>query len=304
MDRKKIYDVGIIGAGPAGLTAAIYCLRDNKNILLIEKEIWGGQINNSPRVNNIPGFSLISGSEFVEKLEEQVRSIKSGSLSEIYAEAIKVTREDENFYIKCDDGNSYVARSIIFATGTKHRLLNVPGEADLIGNGLSFCSICDAPFCKEHDVAVIGGGNTALVEAIELSNFANKVFIVQNLGSLTAEASLVDSVYEIPNIEIITHASVTDFEKNDKITVWYTTGDSVEKNIVVDNVFLAVGLIPQNECAASLLKLNYNGYIENGDVGIGVAGDCRVKDVRQVVTACGDGAAEAIRICKYLNNFK
>ena len=310
MDSKQIYDVAIVGAGPAGLTAAIYCLRDNKNIIIFEKEIWGGQINNSPRVENIPGFVSISGADFVKNLEEQVRSISSnGSFAEEYTEVLNVIRERDLFKIECDDENTYFSKTVIFATGTKHRLLNVPGEEELIGNGISFCSICDAPFCVGRDVAVIGGGNSALIEAIELSRYANVVFLVQNLDYLTAEASLINEVDKLLNLKVIVGATVTDFEKNDKITVWYSTYSNetkelVEHNLKVDNVFLAVGLIPQNECAASVVKIGRGGYIEAWAPDIGIAGDCKVKEVRQVATACGDGASEAVRICKYLNSLK
>ena len=315
--NNKIWDIdnpvgiAIIGAGPAGLTAAIYALRDNKSVLLFEKNEVGGQIINSTKVTNIPGFKEISGYDFIENLKEQIMSINSGIIGLVEEEVIDVDKDNKNksiiFKIKTNTAE-YYAKSVIVATGSTYKTLNVKGEKELIGNGISFCSTCDAPFYKDKVVAVIGGGNSALTEAIELSSFAKKVIIIQDLEDLTAEQSLIDKMCSLKNIDYRTGALVEEFRKTQdgKISVYYYQwmaeyGENCLFHEDFDGVFIAIGMQPQNQCVSDITELSKDGYILCGHYMIECAGDCKKKTTRQVVTACGDGAEAAIKICRKLN---
>ena len=204
---------------------------------------------------------------------------------------------------------NYKTRSVIIAAGSKYRRLGVKGEEELIGHGISFCSTCDAPFYKGKEVAVIGGGNSAVTEAIELSRFASQVFILQNLEELTAEKGLLEELDKIENIRIITGAKILGFDKDEagKIIVDYETYMASDYGWVgryktVDGVFLAIGMAPQNKPFKSVCWINdNNGYIKGSSWLVKAAGDCIDKDVRQIATACGDGAEAAVKICKSLN---
>ena len=311
VDLDTLYDIAIIGAGPAGLTAAIYALRDNKKIILFEKEEVGGQALNSDKIVNIPGFSEVNGYDFIDKVVKQIESIETGSLSFVEEEVAGVLKDnsvDNPIFQIFTDIRNYKARSIVIATGSKYRTLGVYGEEDLIGRGISFCSTCDAPFYKGKEVAVIGGGNSAVTEAIELSRFASQVFILQNLEELTAEKGLIEELDKIENIRVITGAKILGFlkDKDGRIIVDYETYMAsdygwIAKYKKVDGVFLAIGMAPQNEPFKSVVWLNNNGYIKNTFSFVEAVGDCKEKDVRQIATACGDGAEAAVRLCRGLN---
>lgn len=295
------YDIIVIGGGPAGLTAAIYARRANKTVLVMEKGTFGGQITSSPKVENIPGFVSVSGNEFAEKLLEQ--ATEAGA----EVECIEVMSVENGVVKKVvTDEGDFFAKAVIIATGTKHRLLGLDREEDFIGNGISFCAVCDGAFYADKTVAVIGGGNSAMQEAILLSQLCAKVYIVQNLNCFTGEQKLVEEINGIKNIEPITGAVVDELLGDDSLTgIRLRRGEEYE-TLTLDGMFTAVGLIPQNEIFSSLVKLNDYGYVDADDRcktdadGIFVAGDCRSKKIRQVVTACSDGAIAALAACDYL----
>ena len=296
-----IYDIIVIGGGPAGLTAAVYARRANKTVLVMEKGTFGGQITSSPKVENIPGFVSVSGNEFGEALMGQAMEL--GAEVECL-EALSVT-DGEIKTVTTDDGD-YQARAIIVATGTKHRLLGLEREEDFIGNGISFCAVCDGAFYADKIVAVIGGGNSALQEAILLSKTCEKVYVVQNLDYFTGEEKLIEELKATENIVPITGATVAELLGGDELSgIKIKRGDAIEE-LKIDGMFTAIGLIPQNEIFASLIKLNDYGYVDSGEdcltsaEGIFVAGDCRSKRIRQVATAAADGAVAALAACDYL----
>ncbi|MBE7013633.1 MAG: FAD-dependent oxidoreductase [Ruminococcaceae bacterium] len=298
-----MYDIIIIGGGPAGLTAAVYGLRAGKKVLVIEKGTFGGQITSSPKVENIPGFVSVTGNEFAEKLIEQAMNL---GLDVECCEALGIIDEDIKT-VKTDEGDFY-AKSVIIATGTKHRLLGIEKEEEFIGNGISFCAVCDGAFYEDKTVAVIGGGNSALQEAVLLSETCKKVYIVQNLDFLTGEKKLAEQLEKKENVEIILGVTVSKIiaDKDIKGIIIKKEATGEETTLDIDGMFIAVGLIPQNEIFKDTLKLNDWGYVEasedcktNRD-GIFVAGDCRTKRIRQVATAASDGAIAALAACDYI----
>ena len=301
-----IYDVVVIGGGPAGLTAALYARRANKTVLVIEKATFGGQITYSPKVENIPGFVSLTGNEFAEKLVDQV--LTQGADVEM-AEVTEI-RDGEIKTVVTDSGE-FEGRAVIIATGAKHRMLGLENEERFVGEGISFCAVCDGAFYRDKIVAVIGGGNSALQEAILLSELAKKVYVVQNLDFLTGEKKLADQVYAKENIEVILGTTVSAVKGEDEfrgITIKSTDGK--ESDLSLDGMFVAIGLIPQNEAFANLISLNERGYADADEScttrtnGIFVAGDCRSKRIRQVATAASDGAIAALAACDYIDTLK
>ncbi|MBQ3002268.1 MAG: FAD-dependent oxidoreductase [Clostridia bacterium] len=301
------YDLIVIGGGPAGLTAALYARRANKTVLVIEKGTFGGQITFSPKVENIPGFAEVTGNEFAEKLIEQVL------MQEAEVECAEVLEVKDGVYkTVVTDSGTFTAKSLIIATGAKHRLLGIPSEARFIGEGISFCAVCDGAFYEGKTVAVIGGGNSALQEAILLADLAKKVYVVQNLDFLTGEQKLVEKLNTKPNVEVILGTVVDEFlgetDLNGIAVKNVATGTiSILK---LDGVFLAIGLVPQNGVFAELVPLDERGYITAGEdcvtgtPGVFAAGDCRTKSVRQVATAAADGAVAALAACAYADNLQ
>lgn len=300
----NLYDIIIVGGGPAGLTAAVYALRANKKVLVIEKGTFGGQITSSPKVENIPGFISVTGNEFAEKLIEQAMNL--GADVEC-CEATEIIN-DEIKTVKTDEGD-FLGKSVIIATGTKHRLLGIDREEEFIGNGISFCAVCDGAFYEGKTVAVIGGGNSALQEAILLSDNCKKVYVVQNLDYLTGEKKLAEQLENKENVEIITgvvvKSLVADSDIKGIVIEKQATGE--EMTIDIDGMFTAIGLIPQNEIFSSVVDLNDYGYVDSDEScltsgnGIFVAGDCRSKRIRQVATAAADGAVAALAACDYIS---
>ena len=298
-----MYDIIIIGGGPAGLTAALYACRANKKTLVIEKETFGGQITFSPKVENIPGFISLTGNEFAEKLVEQV--LEQGADVES-CEAIEI-RDGEIKTVVTDDGE-YQGKSVIIATGAKHRMLGIDGEERYVGEGISFCAVCDGAFYKNKTVAVVGGGNSALQEAILLSDTAKKVYVVQNLDFFTGEKKLVEQLEQLDNVEIILGVTVDSFVGDNElegIVIKNSAGET--RKLELDGLFVAIGLIPQNEAFKNVVKLDGRGYAEVDEScetetkGIFVAGDCRTKKIRQVTTAAADGAIAALAACDYVD---
>lgn len=301
-----MYDIIIIGGGPAGLTAALYACRANKKTLVIEKETFGGQITFSPKVENIPGFISLTGNEFAEKLVEQV--LEQGADVES-CEVLEI-KDGEIKTVVTDDGE-FEGKAVIIATGAKHRMLGVEDEEKYVGEGISFCAVCDGAFYKGKTVAVVGGGNSALQEAILLSDLAKKVYVVQNLDFLTGEKKLADQLYKLDNVEVITGVTVESFlgdSELEGIVIKNSAGES--RKLSIDGLFIAIGLIPQNDAFKNVVELDDRGYAvidetcESATKGIFVAGDCRAKKIRQVTTAAADGAIAALAACDYIDSLE
>ncbi len=297
-----MYDIIVVGGGPAGLTAAIYARRADKTVLVVEKGAFGGQITYSPKVENIPGFVSVTGNEFAEKLVEQ--AIEQGVEFE-YGPVTEV--RDGNVKTVVTEDGSFEALAVIIATGARHRRLGLENEDKFVGDGISFCAVCDGAFFRGKRVAVIGGGNSALQEALQLSELVEKVYIVQNLGHLTGEAALAAQVGAKDNIEVLLGAQVTEILGDDVFEGIIVSTSDKRFELKIDGMFEAIGLIPQNEAFAGLITLDKWGYAdcgescETGRAGVYVAGDCRKKAVRQVTTAVSDGAVAALAACRYID---
>lgn len=303
-----MHDILIVGAGPAGLCAAIYALRFGKSVLIIEKETFGGQITYSPKVENYPGFKEMSGNEFAEKLLDQVLSLGG----EVELDTVTEVTPGDICTVSCSSGVRYEAKAVIIATGSKHRKLGLDNEDELVGCGISYCAVCDGAFFKGRDVAIIGGGNTALQEAVLLSEICNSVTIVQDLGALTGEARLAEKLYATANVKIICDSTVTELVGNgslEAIKIKNKTSGEI-KTLTLDGLFIAIGQVPENEPFKNVCTLDERGYIVADESctlsenGIFTAGDCRTKAVRQITTATADGAIAAVNACKYIDSHK
>lgn len=296
-----MYDIIIIGCGPAGMTAGIYAARANKKVLIIEKETIGGQISSSPLVENYPGYKEISGSELANNMFEQVTALGVDvELDEVkkieYGKIKKVITLD----------NVYEAKAVIIATGSRYKLLGLKNEDNLIGNGIHFCVACDGAFFKDKIVAVIGGGNSAVINAITLSDICKKVYVIQIIDKLTAESTLVEKLKEKENVEIILNAKVTELIGEDNLQAIKVNILNKVREIKLDGMFISIGLIPQSDFVKELLPINKYGYIESNNCvtekdGIFVAGDCRDKQIRQLTVATSDGTTAALDAIAYLN---
>ena len=298
-----MYDIIVIGGGPAGLTAAIYARRANKSVLVIEKGSFGGQITFSPKVENIPGFAEVTGNEFAEKLVEQALGLDA----EVECAEVLEIKQGDIKTVVTDSGN-FEAKTVIIATGAKHRMLGLSREEEFVGEGISFCAVCDGAFYAGRDVVVIGGGNSALQEAILLADLAKKVYVVQNLDYLTGEQKLQEKLTAKENVEIILGHTVKGIIGDTTLTgITIADSNDNQKQLDIDGMFVAIGLIPQNEAFEGIINLDERGYVTsdencltNAD-GIFVAGDCRSKKIRQVATAASDGAVAALAACDYLD---
>lgn len=299
-----MYDIIIVGAGPAGLTAAVYARRAGKSVLVLEKDTFGGQITFSPKLENYPGFQEISGNELAQKMLEQALNLGA----EIDMDTVTDVIDGEVKEVIGEAGR-YEAKAVIIAAGAHHRRLNLPKEEDFIGNGISFCAVCDGAFYKGQHVAVIGGGNTALQEILLLSEICDKVTVVQNLAFLTGEKKMIQLLEAKNNIEVIYNTIVTAYEGESALTAidLMNTETNEETRLAVDGIFLAIGTAPENGAYQKVSRLDEWGYIEaderclTGTPGIFVAGDCRTKAYRQIATAVADGAAAALNACRYLD---
>lgn len=301
-----MYDIIIVGAGPAGLCAAVYARRADKSVLLIEKNAFGGQIVFSPKVENFPGFESVSGSELADRLVSQV--LAQGA--DVEVDTVTAVRDGgETKTVVCESGTEYECRAVIISVGARHRRLGLPNEDKFIGDGISFCAVCDGAFYKNKDVALIGGGNSALQEAILLSESCRKVYVIQNLDRLTGESRLEEILRKRGNVEIITGTVVAEIPDTEEFCriVTERTADGMRTELEVDGMFVAIGLEPENGAFANLVALDGAGYIDSGEdcltgtPGVFTAGDCRRKAVRQVTTAVGDGAVAAIAACRYID---
>lgn len=303
-----MYDIIVVGAGPAGLTAALYARRAEKSVLVIEKDTFGGQITHSPRVENYPGFIAMSGNEFADKLIEQVMA--QGAEIEL-DKVTGISGEAGNYTVHCE-GKDYEAKAVIIAAGSHHRKLGLPRENDFVGEGISYCAVCDGAFYKGKIVAVIGGGNSALQDAVLLSESCEFVYVVQNLDFLTGESSLAKILESRDNVGIVYSSVVKEIVADDKFSgiVIENTKTGIKTTLDCDGMFVAIGQVPENEPFKDVLSLNDYGYIvagenclpEGASAGIFVAGDCRTKAIRQVTTATADGAVSALAACRFIDS--
>lgn len=307
--QQKIYDIIIAGAGPAGLTAAVYARRAGKSVLLIEKEAFGGQITLSPYVENYPFTRPMSGNELVEVLVEQVMNL--GADVEVGAVVAVSENADKTVTVRTDY-QEFTGRTLIIATGLKHRLPGAEGEQKFIGSGISFCAVCDGAFFKDKAVAVIGGGNTAVQDAIYLSKICSKVYLIHRRSEFRAEKHVADGLAACANIEPVLNSTVARFIGEGKLSgiVVKNRETGEERELSVSGAFIAVGFAPNNGVFAELVKLDESGFIRSGEdcktsrPEIFAAGDCRTKSVRQLVTAGADGGVAAIAACEYIDSMQ
>ena len=297
-----MYDIIIIGAGPSGMSAALYALRANKKVLLLEKECFGGQIINASNIENYPALSNVSGYDFATNLYNQIKSL--GVILK-YEEVLKVTDKKEVITRK----DTYKDKNIIIATGLKKRKLNLENEDKLLGSGISYCATCDGNFYKNKNVGVVGGGNTALEDALYLSNIASKVYLIHRRDNFRGEKKLISEVKEKNNIELILNSNITKIIGEDKLnSIEITDNRNNISRLEIDGLFIAIGNIPDNNRFKNIIDLDENGYIiANANLktktdNIYVAGDTRVKTLRQLVTATADGAIAATEITKEMEN--
>ncbi|SFP99421.1 thioredoxin reductase (NADPH) [Oscillibacter sp. PC13] len=298
------FDIIIIGGGPAGLTAAIYARRAGKTVLLLEKEGFGGQIASSPNVENFPGFPSISGAELADRLYDQA----CGLGAQIDLEEVLEVQDGSIKTVSTDYG-SYSCTALILATGMKHRTLGLPGEDAL--SGISFCAVCDGAFYAGKDVVVCGGGNTALQDALFLSELCRHVTVIHRRTDFRGDPILVERLQRLENVSFILPAEVVGLHSQDSVLTGLVLQDTISgtrSNLAVSGLFEAVGQLPEQRLAASLVPVDADGFVPAGEncltpaKGIFVAGDCRSKEVRQLTTACADGAVAALAACKYCSN--
>ncbi len=301
-----MYDIIVIGGGPAGMTAAMYAARAGKRVILFEGEAFGGQISKSRMVENYPGVPNISGMDLSDGLYSQLTNLGVETKMAVISSAEKT---DGGFSVS-DGIDTYRAKCLILCTGVSHRTLGVPGEEKFVGSGISFCAVCDGAFFRKKEVAVIGGGSTALSDALYLSEICQKVYLIHRREGFRAEETLVKEASARENIVFLLNRTVAAFEGEfalKKLILEDTkTGERTE--LPVSGAFEAVGLIPQNQPFASLCPLDESGYFDIGEdcrtpvEGVFVAGDCRRKSVRQLTTAVSDGTVAALAAIEYLNS--
>lgn len=297
-----MYDSIIIGAGPAGMTAAIYLARANKKVLIIEKETIGGQISSSPLVENYPGYEGISGSVLANNMYNQVDKLGV----DIELDEVTDIIPGELHTVKTLD-NEFKTRTVIIATGVKYRLLGLENEIELIGNGIHFCVSCDGAFYKGKHVAVIGGGNTGIINALALADMCEKVYLIQDKDKLTGEKILQDKLKQKVNVEVITNSVVSKIIGDDKLEKIIIKNGKKENEIVVNGMFISIGLMPQSDFLKGIIDLDKFNYAVSFDTktkidGIFVAGDIRTKPFRQITTAVNDGTTSALYALEYLDN--
>lgn len=300
-----MHDIIVIGGGPAGMTAALYALRNNKSVLILEKEAFGGQIATSPRLENYPTIESISGSEWADRLFEQVTNL--GAEFEL-EEVESIEKIDNVFHIKTNYAE-HEALAVIVANGVKPRKMGLPNEDDLVGKGVSYCAVCDGPFYKGKEIYLIGDANTALQYALLLSGYCPKIHMLTLFDKLFGDQILIDRVMATENIDIRHNLLLKKLVEENGELVAIELEDTISKEKVrfeTNNCFIAIGQVPQNEFLIGLIELN-KGFIETDESmrtsvpGLFAAGDTRVKENKQVITACNDGAIAAMSAVKYIN---
>ena len=299
-----MYDIVIIGGGPAGLTAGIYARRANKRVLVLEAMVCGGQIVNTSKIENYPVAPGITGPEFGQILQKQAEDL---GVEIEFERAKKITGKGGDFTVTTAEDEEYKAKAVILACGTEPRKLGLPNEDRFTGRGISYCATCDGNFYKDKVVAVNGGGNSALHEAIYLSGIANKVYLIHRRNEFRGGAALVDKVKARDNIELVLNVNISALEGDKKLTGIKIDQDGKEKDISVDGLFVSIGRAPNAKKLLSDLALTKDEFVaadetcETNIPGVFVAGDVRSKDVRQLVTATGDGAVAATVALQYLD---
>ena len=300
-----MYDVIVIGAGTAGMTAGIYARRAGKTVLIIEKKNYGGQIINTPEVENYPGISKVSGFTFANNLYNQTRELGAEFKFE---EVIKI-QNNSGYKVVVTNKTKYQGKTVIIATGAKNRPLGVNNEDKLTGAGVSYCATCDGALFRGKDVAVVGGGNTALEDALFLSDYCNLVYVVHRRNEFRGEKGLTDILKEKGNVKFVFDSVVKSIKGEQSVEGLEIL--NVKKNtlseIKVQGAFIAIGQMPDNEKISDMVELDGKGYIKADETcttnteGVFVAGDCRTKQVRQLTTAASDGAVAALAACSYIN---
>ena len=301
-----MYDIIVVGGGPAGLTAALYALRAGKSVLVIEKSTFGGQITWSPKVENYPAIPSVSGTELGDRLMAQAEA--QGAEFEL-DEVISAELDGDVKRVKTDFGGEFEAKALIIAVGAKPRMLGLEREEELVGNGVCFCAVCDGAFYKNRPVAVSGGGNSALQDAVLLSDTCSKVYLIHRRATFRGEAKLVETLRSKDNVEFVLESSVTALHGENELSgITVTNKDGASRDISVDGLFVAVGHAPDNGVFAQLMELDEAGYAASDEScltktrGVFVAGDCRRKAVRQLTPAAADGSAAALAACSYIDN--
>lgn len=300
----KQYDIVIVGAGTAGLSAAIYAVRAGKSVIVLEETTYGGQIVNTPEVENYPGIQKISGFEFANNLYKQAKSLGAEVIYEKVI-GIEVNGEEKIVHTTKED---YQAKAVILATGAKNRPLGLEHEKEWIGAGISYCATCDGMFYRGKDVAVAGGGNTALEDAIFLTNYCRKVYLIHRRDAFRGEEKLLQTLKEKPNVEFVLNANITRLIGEDGVDGVEVEDKNTHEKRVIDvmGLFVAIGQMPENSEFINVVDLDKGGYIEAKEdcktktKGIFTAGDCRTKKVRQLATAASDGAIAALAACEYI----
>lgn len=300
-------DIIVIGGGAAGMTAALYAKRSGKSVKIFEKESFGGQIANSPKVENFPSIKEISGLELSNNMFEQIMDLGV----EFECEDVLEVKKENDCFTVTTDYNTYLAKAVIIAAGVKHRTMGIEREEELVGKGISYCAVCDGAFYKGKDVAVIGDANTALQYTLMLSDICNKVYLCMLFDKFFADHTLVNRLNDRNNIIVTKEISLKEFLGKDELTglKFEHTQTNEPFSINCDAVFIAIGQVPNNERYSNLVDIDERGYIVSTDTttktpGLYVAGDCRTKNVRQLTTAVGDGAIAAMNAVNYINNLK
>ena len=301
-------DILIIGGGMAGLTAALYALRAGKSALIIEKETFGGQITSSPRVDNFPGIPAVSGNQLTDALLSQALDLGA----EIELEEIVSLRKEDELFIADTGKKQFSGKAVIIASGAKHRPLGAEREEQLVGHGISYCALCDGAFHKGQEVAVVGGGNSASQAAVFLSDLCKSVTVIQLFDHFTCDQKEIDAMQARSNIRLLTSRQVTALEGENHLTgLELTNPETGEKSsLPAEGLFVCIGRMADNEPFRGLIDLNAQGFIAAGEdcrtnvPGIFVAGDCRVKAVRQLTTAAADGSVAAVAACSYIDSQK
>lgn len=310
MSMEKIYDIVIVGGGPAGLTAALYARRNGAQVLLLEKEGYGGQIAYAPRVENYPGVASLPGAALAEDMTEQVLALDTET--EV-GTVDRVEKAPEGWRVGTEEGDGYLCRAVILAAGARHRTLGLPGETELLGQGVSYCAVCDGDFYRDQDVAIVGGGDSALQEALLLAGICRKVYVIHRRAEFRADRRKQDQLRARENVEILTPVTVEALNAADGELCSLTlrradTGET--RKLPVKCLFVSVGREPELKAFSSLLPLDGAGYAALDEncaspvPGIFAAGDCRAKEVRQLTTAVADGACAALNACRYLEGLQ
>ncbi|MGO5051541.1 NAD(P)/FAD-dependent oxidoreductase [Lachnospiraceae bacterium LCP25S3_G4] len=300
-----MHDIVIIGAGTAGMTAAIYALRAGKQVLLLESSVFGGQITYSPNVENYPGIMQMTGNEFASNLLEQALSL--GAEVEL-EEAIEIRVEDDKKVVLTGQ-KEICCKAIILATGVTQRALGILGEEELFGEGISYCAVCDGTFYKDKEVAVVGGGNTALQDALYLTDICKRVFLIHRRKEFRAEQHLIQQLKTKCNVVFLLDSTIVELERAHTLSgiVVENRETREKKRLRIEGLFIGIGQVPNNQICSEIVPLDSQGYmIATEDCmtavpGVFAAGDCRTKEVRQLTTATADGAVAGLAACNYCN---